>query len=1075
MQHETPMQFQATVIRERSGALEALEYWTRSRAYPENDISSDKYFKAALYSRKQLKKFPRSGFSLHKWKFLGPNNLAGRTISLAINPLNPNTIYAGSASGGLWRSRSGGQAGDWERIDIGYPVLGVGAIAIAPNDSNFMYIGTGEVYRYGGALGGLVVRTTRGSYGYGIFRSTDAGATWTSSLDWTNDQQRGVQAIKINPQNPNTIWAATTSGIFRSMDAGGSWEQLGIALMAVDLLIHPVDTNRVMFSAGNFGLNPSIYRTTDGGTNWDDVKPTAFTGKTLLAAYPTNPDDVYASIADSTTGVGALWKSSDFGTNWIQLSTASPTGVQGWYSHFVAVHPTDSTQVVWAGVGIQKSTGGGTSFAGSTGSYSDHHAFAIDPFNPNILYVANDDGVYRSTDFGASFAHVSINLNTGQFYNGFSNSATDSTLAIVQSQDHIPGYVYQGAVAWGRSANDEAGWTAIDQSNDNLMYAVSRNGGSVTRSTNRGVNWTFSGSFGGFGAWNSPVVISASNPAVLYVGKDKFFKSTNFGTSWSAVNGNALIDGGNPALSLAVSATNQDTLLVGTAPYLGTAHILLSTNGGTSFTNVTGTLPNRYPTDVAIDPQNSQTMYAVFSGFDAGHIFKSTNAGGSWTDITGSLPDVPTQAIFVDPLNSNYLYAGNDVGVYASTDGGTSWLSFSEGLPDAVLVSDLSYTPSNRTLRCSTHGNGAYEIHLPNVLPSLEVQSPNGGETLNAGASIPIAWNGDLVSMVNLEYSTDDGGTWSPIADSIPAGSANYAWSVPNTNTTTARIRISSVANPAVTDQSDGAFNIFFVGATIAVNNAWNLVSLPIVAFDPRKTSIFPAAVSNAFAYEGSYVIKETLLNGAGYWIKFNSSQSLTLYGDPVANDTIDIVEGWNLIGTIDSSISAISIGSIPGGITTSGFFGYSGNYVETDSLHPGRGYWIKSSQTGQLVLSSPSAAIASNVIRIVPTSEQPPGPPEPETPNLKPETPKEYTLLQNYPNPFNPTTNFGFRIANFGFVSLKVYDMLGREVATIVNQDLPPGDYTRTLDAGEMSSGLYMYRLTAGDVGLTKKMELIK
>ena len=413
----------------RSGAIQALDFWTRSRAYPGNDISPDKYFKAVQYAQARIKKFSRGTASLNRWQFMGPTNLPGRTISLAINPQDPGTIFAGSASGGLWRSRTGGVAGDWQRIAIGYPVLGVGAIAIAPGDSNLMYIGTGEVYKYGRALGGLVVRTTRGSYGYGIFRSTDAGATWTKSLDWTNDQQRGVQSIKINPLNPNTVWAATTEGIYKSTDAGNSWTISLEIFMCQEIIIHSIDTNRVMCSAGNFGAGATIVRTTDGGASWFDVRPTSFSGKALLAPYPPNPDDVYASFgnysADNVANPGSVWKTTNFGTSWTQLTSNPDIGVQGWYSHYVAVHPADSTQVVWANVGLLKSTDGGFSFTGGgSGTYSDHHAYAIDPANPDILYDANDDGVYRSTDFGASFTHVSDNLNTGQLYAGFASSAS---------------------------------------------------------------------------------------------------------------------------------------------------------------------------------------------------------------------------------------------------------------------------------------------------------------------------------------------------------------------------------------------------------------------------------------------------------------------------------------------------------------------------------------------------------------------------------------------------------------------------------------------------------------------------
>jgi photosystem II stability/assembly factor-like uncharacterized protein len=1064
---------------ERSGALQALDFWTRSRAYPDNDISPDKYFKAVQYAKAHIKKFSRGTASLNQWEFMGPTNLSGRTISLAINPQDPNTIFAGSASGGLWRSRTGGVAGDWQRITIGYPVLGIGSIAIAPNDSSVMYIGTGEVYRYGGTFGGLVERTTRGSYGYGILKSTDAGTTWTKSLDWTNDQQTGVQSIKINPLNPNTVWAATTNGIYKSTNAGASWEGLGIALMCIDIILQPLDSNNIMFSAGNFGLNPSIFRTTDGGANWEDIKPVSFSGKTLLAAYPPNPNDVYASIgtyiSDNVSNIGSIWKTTDFGSNWTQLASVD-NSVQGWYSHFIAVHPADSMQVVWAGVGIQKSTDGGSSFFGSGGSYSDHHAFAIDPSSPNILYVANDNGVYRSTDFGTTFSYVSNNFNTGQLYAGFANSATDSLLALVQSQDHIPGYLYQGSSTWNHSiGGDEAGWTAINQSNDNIMYMLSRNGGSVVKTTNRGASWIGSGGLSGFGAWNSPIVIAKSNPAILYVGKDKIFKSTASGSGWTAMNGGALIDGGNPALSLAVSETDPDTVLVGTAPFIGGAHILRSTNGGTSFTDVTGTLPDRYPTDVAIDPANSQRMYAVFSGFGAGHIFRSTNAGGSWTNITGSLPDVPTQAILIDPLNSNYLYVGNDIGVYVSTDGGSNWLSFSEGLPDAVLVSDLSYTPSNRTLRCGTHGNGAYQLKLPTTLPSLALQSPNGGEMLNSGAIQQITWTGDLLNKVKLEYSTNNGGSWSTITDSVDAGLPSYNWSVPSVNTSNALVRVSSVSGPVVTDQSNATFTISFTGTTISVNNVWNMVSLPVISFDPRTTSVFPTAVSHAFAYEGSYVVKETLLNGRGYWIKFNADQDVVLFGDSLTEDTIDVVEGWNLMGAISAPVAVTSIVSMPGGIVTSEFFGYNGNYIIVDSLRPGRGTWVNVSQSGQLVLSASPAASPSNRIRIVPTNELPPPAPSDGSISSSSPLPKTFELFQNYPNPFNPSTVIRYQLPVSGHVTLKVFNTLGEEMTTLVNGVQDAGMKSIQWDASELPSGVYMYRLTAGNYSMAKKLLLVK
>ncbi|MBI4547365.1 MAG: T9SS type A sorting domain-containing protein [Ignavibacteriae bacterium] len=1060
----------------RSGALEALEFWTHSRAYPYPDISPDKHYKGYIHSKRNIKEFRRSIQSTSSWIFIGPTNLSGRMTSVAFNPLNGNTVYSGSASGGLWRSYTGGLAGDWQRISTGYPVLGVNAIAIHPTDSNTIYIGTGEVYRYQGAVGGTVIRTTRGSYGMGLLKTTDGGATWIKSLDWSYNQQQGVQAIEINPLNPQTVWAATTEATYKSPDAGSTWIDVLPVPLGQDIVINTNDTNQVLVSCGNFGYAAGVYRTTDGGNSWTQVGIPDFSGKTLLEKYKANPNIVYASVADSTTSVTSLWKSTDFGANWTLLNTSGISGVQGWYSHFVAVHPTDSVQVVHAGVSISKSTNGGTTFSGSGGSYADHHGYAHHPTDPNILYVANDDGIYRSTNFGTSYEYVSVGLHTGQFYGGFSCSATDSLIALGQVQDHIPGYLYTGSLSWLSSAVDEVGWTAIDQINDFIMYAMRRSGNGLSKSTDRGASFfnSSSGISGGVRAWNSPFVVSPSNPSILYFGRSIIFKSTNAASNWFATNSGVALDG-NPALSMAISHTNPDTVYVGTAPLSTRAHVFRSTNGGTTWTDVTGTLPDRYPNDIAVDPIDSRIVYVAFGGFSAGHVFKSTNAGGSWIDMTGILPDVPATAVTVDPLNSNFVYVGNDIGVYISANGGTIWNSFNDGLPEAVLVSDLVITPSNRTLRAATHGNSVYERKLPSDFPSLVLVTPNGGESWEATTTQLITWSQALVTLMKLEYSTDDGASWITIADSVPASSKSYNWTVPLTLTSLARVRISALENPLLSEQSDGVFTIFYTGVAVPVSDKWNLVSLPVVVTDSRTSVVYPTAFSDAYAYEGTYAVKETLTNGPGYWLKFEAAQVVPIRGDSITTDTIDVVEGWNLIGSISSIVEVSNVGSMPGGIVTSNFFGYNAGYHIADSIQPGKGYWVKASQPGKLILSSSSAVNASSRIKIVATAELPPPPPELSISNLKPLTPNQFMLERNYPNPFNPKTVIRYQVSVNGQAKLNVYDALGREVATLVNEVKEAGVYTVEWDASGLPSGVYVYRLTAGGSSQARKMLLVR
>ncbi len=734
---------------DRTGAMAALDFWTRSRAYPDNDIPASKYYRSFLSAKRYHKDLTRSANFSAIWNPIGPLNLQGRALSVAVNPQDPSTVYLGSASGGLWRSRTSGLGGDWQQIITGYPVRGVASIAIDPADTNIMYIGSGEVYRYQGSFGGQVIRTTRGSYGIGILKSTNAGATWSLSLDWSLNQQSGIEKIALNPLNPNTVYAGTSEGLYKSTDAGATWNLQLAILLVEDILVNPLDTNLVLTSCGDLeSVGYGVYRSTDGGANWNPVSGMpAYTGKTLLEMYAKNPYRVYASVGvDSVTDHGSLYTSTDFGDTWSFVYDHNGNGlfqVQGWYSHFVAVHPNDSTQIVQAAVPIYKSTDGGTTFFGTTGYYSDNHGYTHDPANPNILYSACDDGIYRSTDFGTSWANVGYGLITGQLYNGFSSSSQDSLLAVGQSQDHIPGYRYLGTTTWDHgSAADESGWTGINPADDHYVFAGNRFGGAIYRSTDRGATFPSGVGFDGSGAWNSPFVIAPSNPSVIYFGDIHVHKSTTMGTSFALTNAGAALDG-NPALSMAIGTTSSDTVYVGMAPQATTAHLFRTINGGTSWTNITGTTPNRYPMDLAVDPHDSKTVYAAFGGFGTGHVYKSTDAGGTWSNITGTLPDVPTTALAVDPLHSNIVYAGNDLGVYVSTDAGSTWAGFSEGLPDAVIVADLSISPSNRVLRAVTHGNGIYERKMYGDFPAdvfdyevFAIVSPKEGEMDTIGVHL---------------------------------------------------------------------------------------------------------------------------------------------------------------------------------------------------------------------------------------------------------------------------------------------------------------------------------------------------
>jgi photosystem II stability/assembly factor-like uncharacterized protein len=733
-----------------SGAYEAMQFWNMVRAYPNEDISSDAFFNA--YEQAQeirlSKQFKIT--SNNQWQAIGPHNTGGRTNALAFNPQNPNTIYAGSASGGLWRSYTGGVGVDaWHQVPTGFPVLGVSSITFAPNDSNIIYLGTGEVYNIAGAGHGAAYRNLRGTYGIGILKSTDGGQSWFKSLDWSYNSQRGVWAVKINPLNPNTIFANTTEGVYRSYDAGTTWQQVNNVVIGTDIEINPVDTNIILSSHGNFASTGyGIYRSSDAGNTWTQITsglPVTYNGKILLDIYKANPDIVYASIGNGFTSAnGASWlcKSTDGGINWSIMSTVDYSKWQGWFSHDVAVDQTNPDNLMVIGIAVWKSTDGGTTITQKSNSaqvlgrppiggpegdtnfvHTDAHIVIQHPTNSGTYYFGTDGGVFRTTNFGETYESRNGRYQTTQFYNGTSSSSLDSLIAMGGLQDNNT-VIYDGDLAWIRVIGGDGSWTSIDPANDNNMYG-SWQFLNMQKSTDGGTNFTtITPPSSTITSFIAPFRSFIENHAIIYAGRDKIFKSTDSGSNWTATNNNTTLDG-NPAIAMEISYQTSEKVYIATAPYETTrGNIFRTIDGGTSYTNITGILPDRFPSDIAVDPFNHNIVYVTFYGFGTGHVFKSTDSGNSWSDISDNLPDIPTPAVIVDPNNTDHVYVGTDVGVFVSTDGGGGWQDFNDGLPDVVQAMDLNYTTVNNVIRVMTHGNGAYERKfLSQITSDLESET----------------------------------------------------------------------------------------------------------------------------------------------------------------------------------------------------------------------------------------------------------------------------------------------------------------------------------------------------------------
>jgi lysophospholipase L1-like esterase len=359
--------------------------------------------------------------------------------------------------------------------------------------------------------------------------------------------------------------------------------------------------------------------------------------------------------------------------------------------------------------------------------------------------------------------------------------------------------------------------------------------------------------------------------------------------------------------------------------------------------------------------------------------------------------------------------------------------------------------------------------------------SPLNG-AVSQSTTLTLLWHSfDAANFYQIQVSLNPSFTNLLVDDSTLTDTSRSIESLINTKTYYWRVRAKK--SIGVSGYSEvWNFTVLLSGTHIyQVSDRWNIVSVPLITNSFEKSILFPTSTSDAWAYDSKYVRCDTLENGKGYWLKFSSDQEVVLIGASDSADTIEVVKGWNLIGSVSNPVLISSIISDPPGIITGNFFRYSDGYIKIDTIFPGKGYWVKVNQPGKLILSTRPTLAASSRIKIVPTSDLPPSPPDGST-AVEQTIPNEYGLEQAYPNPFNPTTTIKYQLPVDSKVTLKVYDLLGQVVQTLVDGMESAGYKSKEWNAGTVASGIYFYRLEATSVSdptknftQVKKMLLIR
>ena len=698
------------------------------------------------------------------WSPIGPTPIKrdlefnGLVSAIAVIPSNPDIIYIGTGSGGIWRGnrKRVSEDIDWislfdhqQNLGIGEP----GALAIDPNNTSIIYAGASN-------------RVSKEPSKRGLFKSIDGGYSWVrlgSNYPLGNtgnaDQLFSMQNINVvivdpaNTANTTTLYVASDQGVFRSTDGGLNWTQGktptgNVPGIAFSLVLDTSTTGARILYAGILGIG--VFLSSDGGLNWTQILSSATTGVQppfgkvqVDIAPPTSPPNpsgvqiIYVAIR----GIGGInnrsgiFVSRDQGVTWSQQSGIDLNS-QGDYCFHMAVDPGSPGDgindiIYLGGVGQRRSDNSGINFNNiSNGTHADTHAWAFvrqPNSTPSIVYCGNDGGLFQSNDKGTTWKpHNKLGLQTGLFYN------VTLKPPIRPTTDPTPYYINVGTFQdngvnttakrsqvgeWRGTLGGDGGDVAYDK-DGRVLYASNWGGGTwVNRSTDDGLTFTE------ITPWkNDPstdpgqyIASIASDPntsGIVYVsGSRNLYQSFNKGSTWRPITSFS-----TSCDDIDVARDNGNNVVIAID-----SQVFVSTNAlaesGVTFTDITKNLPKRFVTRVRFDPIDPNTIYAVLAGFNdpinpsnKGHVFRTNIYGSSWIDISPPDFDAPFSALALEPGFPTRINVGTEFGVLRSVDGGSSWFVLDDIHFPRVPVIDLDY--SYGRLVAATYGRGAFEFSI---------------------------------------------------------------------------------------------------------------------------------------------------------------------------------------------------------------------------------------------------------------------------------------------------------------------------------------------------------------------------
>jgi photosystem II stability/assembly factor-like uncharacterized protein len=710
-------------------------------------------------------------FNKLRYRCIGPFR-GGR--SLAVTGVNdkPNTYYFGATGGGIWKTEDGGNS--WISIsDSAFHSSSVGAIAVAPSNSNIIYAGMGEAEMRGNI-----------SFGDGVYKSSDAGKTWKHV---GLEKSYAISTIIFHPQNPDVVYICAMGnvyapnaerGLYRSKDGGLNWERVlykndstGCISVSFDLQnpntiyasLWQAYRNNYSLSSGGKGCG--LYKSTDGGTTWKDISknaglPVGLLGKITVSVSPCQNKRVWAMVENEN---GGLFKSDDDGEHWTRTTDNRELRKRPWYFSTIVPDPVNANTIYVLNVDWFKSTDGGVVFTKMRSMHGDHHDLWIDPKNPQRMILGDDGSATVSTDGGLNWTELDIptaqfyhvNLDNDFPYHVYGAQQDNSSIRISSASDGMG----IGKDEWFPVAGGEAGYIVPDPNNSDITYGGEYDGVFTCYNKKNDQNRTISvypESWFGCGAeskqfrfnWTFPIAISPHDNKTIYVGSQFVHRTTNGGASWGVISPDltrhepyTLKQSGGPITKDNTGAeVYADVFAIAESPVKKGVIWAGSDDGYLNVTQDDGKNWNRVmPAGL---PEFAMISIIEPSHFDAAtcyvaatrhklndrtpYLFKTTDYGKTWKKITSGITNGDyTRVVREDPSHKGLLFAGTETGIYISFDDGDHWQSFKQNLP-VTPVHDIQIQNRDHDLVLATHGRSFWI--MDDITPLYHLQDAMNSE-----------------------------------------------------------------------------------------------------------------------------------------------------------------------------------------------------------------------------------------------------------------------------------------------------------------------------------------------------------